>query len=162
MLACSHPRREWQRGLLKAIRLRIPRPATSSAILPVLLEVGGLLTPDWEDELASPAAHSAAGPDTSRAHADGVSDTGSSTGGSQWDPNGDENGVASGNGAGTAAGAPAAGRRAAQALSAVLPPNARRSAWLAAFLAELSAAWGFPRAAATPRRWLQRLGGGAL
>lgn len=51
-------RRAWQRGLLRAIRRAIPRPPTSGAVLPALLEAAGLLEPSQ----ARPAAPDQAPP----------------------------------------------------------------------------------------------------
>lgn len=139
-LVCSAPDREWQRGLMRAIRLCVPRPPTSDSVLPTLLMVAGIVPPRGATDPSGAAGHRAGG----RRETVGVSPSALAALQTTAAPTamGSQDAESLMQGQQQECVPPPMSR---EEVLAVLPPQAAQSVWLAAFLAELKAQWGMGR-----------------
>ncbi|KAF5825830.1 hypothetical protein DUNSADRAFT_6613 [Dunaliella salina] len=156
----SVPGREWQRGLMRALRLSIPRPPTSDSVLPMLLMVAGLVPPSSDANADPSSAGAKADPSSVGANADPSSAAGQSPLGVAQPVGASPASLAAlqPTAVSRAGGAQDGGpllqgqqqefmppRMSKEEVLAVLPPQAAQSVWLAAFLTELKAQWGMGR-----------------
>ncbi|KAF5829939.1 hypothetical protein DUNSADRAFT_15295 [Dunaliella salina] len=131
--------REWQRSLMRALRLSVPRPPTSDSVLPMLLVVSGLVPPHDEMDPSIAAGQSSQGGlqpvGTTPSALAPLQPTAAPTLGGQ-------NAASAMQGQQQECVPPSMSR---QEVLEALPPRATQSVWLAAFLAELKAQWGMGR-----------------